>query len=121
MTSPGIWPAGRAQQEPPGVIAGAGAEGIRAEPAAADLRQDRGTDADHVRRHHATSAATRWPDSSYAAQPATVKIARRPGVRIYEVPISYKGRTYAEGKKIGLKDAFRAMYCLARYGIIKRT
>lgn len=51
----------------------------------------------------------------------TVKLARRPGVRIYEVPISYKGRTYAEGKKIGLKDAFRAMYCLARYGIIKRS
>lgn len=51
----------------------------------------------------------------------TVKLARRPGVRIYEVPISYKGRTYAEGKKIGLKDAFRAMYCLARYGIIDRS
>jgi glycosyltransferase involved in cell wall biosynthesis len=50
----------------------------------------------------------------------TVKIARQPGVRIYEVPISYRGRTYAEGKKIGLKDAFRAMYCLARYGILKR-
>ena len=51
----------------------------------------------------------------------TVKLARRPGVRIYEVPISYKGRTYAEGKKIGLKDAFRAMYCLARYGIVERS
>lgn len=51
----------------------------------------------------------------------TVKIARKPDVRIYEVPISYRGRTYAEGKKIGLKDAFRAMYCLARYGLIKRS
>ncbi len=51
----------------------------------------------------------------------TVKLSRRPGVRVYEVPISYKGRTYAEGKKIGLKDAFRAMYCLARYGIFDRT
>jgi glycosyltransferase involved in cell wall biosynthesis len=50
----------------------------------------------------------------------TVKIARSPGVRIYEVPISYRGRTYAEGKKIGLKDAFRAMYCLGRYGILSR-
>lgn len=50
----------------------------------------------------------------------TVKIARNPEVRIYEVPISYRGRTYAEGKKIGLKDAFRAMYCLARYGVAKR-
>jgi len=51
----------------------------------------------------------------------TVKMARRREIRVYEVPISYKGRTYAEGKKIGLKDAFRAMYCLARYGIIQRT
>lgn len=51
----------------------------------------------------------------------TVKLARQPDVRVYEVPISYRGRTYAEGKKIGLKDAFRAMYCLARYGILKRS
>jgi hypothetical protein len=50
----------------------------------------------------------------------TVKMARRQDVRIYEVPISYKGRTYAEGKKIGLKDAFRAVYCLVRYGILKK-
>jgi glycosyltransferase involved in cell wall biosynthesis len=35
--------------------------------------------------------------------------------RIYEVPISYSGRTYEEGKKIGLKDAFQALYCIVRY------
>ena len=51
----------------------------------------------------------------------TVKLARKEGIRIYEVPISYRGRTYEEGKKIGLKDAFRAMYCLARYGILDRS
>lgn len=51
----------------------------------------------------------------------TVKLSRQKGIRIYEVPISYRGRTYEEGKKIGLKDAFRAMYCLARYGIVDRT
>jgi len=51
----------------------------------------------------------------------TVKMARKREIRVYEVPISYKGRTYAEGKKIGLKDAFRAMYCLARYGLLKRS
>jgi glycosyltransferase involved in cell wall biosynthesis len=49
----------------------------------------------------------------------TAKIAkRRPGQppwRIYEVPISYSGRTYEEGKKIGLKDAFNALYCIVRY------
>ena len=48
----------------------------------------------------------------------TVKIAKKkPKLRIYEVPISYSGRTYEEGKKIGLKDAFQAMYCIVRYWI----
>jgi glycosyltransferase involved in cell wall biosynthesis len=46
----------------------------------------------------------------------TAKIARRrPAWRIYEIPISYAGRTYEEGKKIGLKDAFTALYCILRY------
>lgn len=49
----------------------------------------------------------------------TAKIARkRPGQpdwRVYETPISYSGRTYEEGKKIGLKDAFNALYCILRY------
>jgi glycosyltransferase involved in cell wall biosynthesis len=49
----------------------------------------------------------------------TAKIARkrkgRPPWRVYEVPISYSGRTYEEGKKIGLKDAFNALYCIIRY------
>jgi len=47
----------------------------------------------------------------------TAKIARIPNVRIYEVGISYYGRTYAEGKKIGWKDGFRALWCIVRYGI----
>ncbi len=51
----------------------------------------------------------------------TAKIARkRKGQapwRIYEVPISYSGRTYEEGKKIGMKDAFQALYCIVRYWI----
>jgi glycosyltransferase involved in cell wall biosynthesis len=46
----------------------------------------------------------------------TAKVAQL-GVRVYEVPISYNGRTYAEGKKIGFKDAFRAVYCIMRYGV----
>jgi glycosyltransferase involved in cell wall biosynthesis len=45
----------------------------------------------------------------------TAKLARR-GYRFSEVPISYQARTYAEGKKIGLKDLFNAMYCIGRYG-----
>jgi glycosyltransferase involved in cell wall biosynthesis len=46
----------------------------------------------------------------------TAKIARL-GARVYEVPISYAGRTYEEGKKIGWKDGVRALYCIFKYGI----
>jgi glycosyltransferase involved in cell wall biosynthesis len=47
----------------------------------------------------------------------TAKIAKRrnPSWRIYEIPISYSGRTYEEGKKIGLKDAISAFFCIVRY------
>ena len=45
----------------------------------------------------------------------TAKVSRVPGVRIYEVGISYYGRTYAEGKKINWKDGFRAIYCIIKY------
>jgi glycosyltransferase involved in cell wall biosynthesis len=48
----------------------------------------------------------------------TVKIAKRK-LRIYEVGISYQGRTYEEGKKIGWKDGFRALWCLFKYSIKK--
>ncbi|CAK8722696.1 MAG: Glycosyltransferase involved in cell wall bisynthesis [Candidatus Electronema aureum] len=44
----------------------------------------------------------------------TAKVART-GCRIYEIGISYSGRTYAEGKKIGIKDGFRALYCIIKY------
>lgn len=47
----------------------------------------------------------------------TAKISRIPKVRIYEVGISYYGRTYEEGKKIGWKDGFRAMYCIIKYNL----
>jgi glycosyltransferase involved in cell wall biosynthesis len=50
----------------------------------------------------------------------TSKIARFPKIRIYEVGISYYGRTYEEGKKIGLKDAFRAVWCLVKYNLFDR-
>jgi len=45
----------------------------------------------------------------------TAKVAKL-RLRIYEVPISYQGRTYAEGKKIGWKDGVRALYCIFKYG-----
>lgn len=47
----------------------------------------------------------------------TAKIAKIKNVRIYEVGISYYGRTYEEGKKINWKDGFRAIYCILRYNI----
>jgi glycosyltransferase involved in cell wall biosynthesis len=49
----------------------------------------------------------------------TQKIARIPNIRIYEVGISYYGRTYQEGKKIGWKDGVRAVYCILKYGLFK--
>jgi hypothetical protein len=45
----------------------------------------------------------------------TAKLAKVKGIRIYEVGISYYGRTYEEGKKIGWKDGFRAIYCIIKY------
>jgi len=49
----------------------------------------------------------------------TAKISQVPNVRIYEVGISYYGRTYAEGKKIGWRDGLRAIYCILKYGLFK--
>jgi glycosyltransferase involved in cell wall biosynthesis len=45
----------------------------------------------------------------------TAKVARIPGVRIYERPISYSGRTYAQGKKINWRDGLRALWCILKY------
>jgi hypothetical protein len=47
----------------------------------------------------------------------TAKVARK-GCRIYEVGISYYGRTYAEGKKIGWRDGFRAIYAILKYNLL---
>jgi hypothetical protein len=49
----------------------------------------------------------------------TAKISKVPGIRIYEVGISYYGRTFEEGKKIGWKDGFRAIYCILKYRFFK--
>ena len=50
----------------------------------------------------------------------TAKVAKM-RLRVYEVPVSYRGRTYEEGKKIGWKDGVRAVYCIVKYGIRRRT
>jgi glycosyltransferase involved in cell wall biosynthesis len=49
----------------------------------------------------------------------TAKVARIPDIRIFEVGISYSGRTYREGKKIGWKDAIAALVCIFRYGLLR--
>ena len=51
----------------------------------------------------------------------TAKISRVPKIRIYEIGISYYGRTYEEGKKIGWKDGFRAIYCILKYNLFDKT
>ncbi len=50
----------------------------------------------------------------------TAKIARVPNIRIYEVGISYYGRTYEEGKKIGWKDGVRAIFCILKYNLFSK-
>jgi glycosyltransferase involved in cell wall biosynthesis len=49
----------------------------------------------------------------------TAKVAHIPKIRIYEVGISYYGRTYEEGKKIGWKDGFRAIWCILKYNLFR--
>lgn len=50
----------------------------------------------------------------------TARISRIKGIRIYEVGISYYGRSYADGKKIGWRDGFRAIYCIFKYNLFVR-
>ena len=50
----------------------------------------------------------------------TAKISRIPDIRIYEIGISYYGRTYKEGKKINWKDGLRAVYCILKYNLFRR-
>jgi len=64
----------------------------------------------------------RFRENRFGFEPeVTSKIARFPKIRIYEVGISYYGRTYEEGKKIRLKDAFRAIWCLIKFNLIDRS
>jgi glycosyltransferase involved in cell wall biosynthesis len=59
-------------------------------------------------------------ENSFGFEPEiTAKIARIPGIKIYEVGISYYGRTYEDGKKIGWQDGVRAFYCILKYGLFK--
>lgn len=58
-------------------------------------------------------------ENRFGVEPEITAKVSRFGVRIFEVAITYSGRTHAEGKKIGWKDFFRALWCIAKYGLIK--
>jgi len=63
----------------------------------------------------------RLKENRFGFEPeVTAKVSRIPKIRIYEVGISYYGRTYDEGKKISAKDGFRAIYCILKYNIWSR-
>lgn len=71
------------------------------------------------RREHLQ--AIKLKENRFGFEPeVTIKIARLPGIRIYEVGISYYGRTYAEGKKISWKDGVRAIFCIIKYSTWSR-
>jgi hypothetical protein len=59
-------------------------------------------------------------EDGFGVEPEMIAKLAREGCRMYEVGISYSGRTYAEGKKIGLKDVFRAIYAIVRYNLERR-
>lgn len=59
-------------------------------------------------------------EDRFGIEPELTARVGRANVRVYEVPISYFGRTYEEGKKIGWKDGVRALYAIAKYGVVKR-
>ncbi|MSP92668.1 MAG: glycosyltransferase family 2 protein [Myxococcales bacterium] len=66
--------------------------------------------------------SVRLEEDRFGIEPEiTAKLAAVHGLRIYEVPIGYNGRTYDEGKKIGLKDAFRAVYVIGKYAMLTRV
>ena len=61
----------------------------------------------------------RLQQNRFGIEPEITARVARSRYRIYEVAISYSGRTYGEGKKIGLKDGFSALWCIVRYGMFR--
>jgi glycosyltransferase involved in cell wall biosynthesis len=59
-------------------------------------------------------------EDRFGVEPELTAKVGRAGLRVYEVPISYFGRTYEEGKKIGWKDGVRAVYAIVKYGVLRR-
>lgn len=59
-------------------------------------------------------------ENRFGVEPELVAKVARGAWRVFEVPVSYAGRDYAEGKKIGFKDALRAVWCIVKYGLVSR-
>jgi len=71
-----------------------------------------------VRREWLQSLELR--EDRFGFEPEITHKLARAGARVYELPISYSGRTYEEGKKIGWKDGVRALWCVWKYGVLRR-
>ena len=72
------------------------------------------------RREVIQQIAPTLEESRFGIEPElTAKVAKLPGVRIFELPISYSGRTYQEGKKITWRDGMSAIRCILKYGLLK--
>mgnify|MGYP001326760807 CR=1 FL=1 len=68
------------------------------------------------RREVIQQIAPKLEETRFGIEPEiTARVARIPGVRIFERPVSYSGRTYEQGKKIGWRDGFRALWCILKY------
>jgi glycosyltransferase involved in cell wall biosynthesis len=66
-------------------------------------------------------SSVRLKENRFGFEPeVTIKVARIPGIRIFEVGISYYGRTYSEGKKIKALDGFRAIWCILKYSMFSK-
>ena len=59
----------------------------------------------------------RLEENRFGIEPEITAKVSQLGVRIYEVGVGYAGRTYAEGKKIGWRDGFRAVWCILKYNL----
>jgi hypothetical protein len=62
-------------------------------------------------------AGIRIKENRFGFEPEITARVARANLRVFEVGISYNGRTYAEGKKIGWRDGFRALWCICKYNL----
>lgn len=74
----------------------------------------------HKAFRRAILATIRLEEDRFGFAPELTAKLARVGARIYEVPVTYRGRSWADGKKLRLKDALRTFYCIGKYGVLRR-